>query len=251
MASEHDRRLAEYARQVDDLQGQLKGLEEEVIVLRKRLQDAPKRVRTLEGRILETKGQLQQAVAQNERLSATLRGAREHIAALREEVEKLTQPPSAYGTLLGRNDDGTVDVYSSGRKMRVELHPELRDAEITRGQLADVCVVTTDSAEGAYVGQALSLVGKRGRVVMTAIPHPTDTTVEMSLFDLTLYEKQLRGCLFGSSNPRTDIFRMLELYRAGRLKLDELITREYTLDQVNEGYEDLHNGRNLRGLIRF
>jgi S-(hydroxymethyl)glutathione dehydrogenase/alcohol dehydrogenase len=124
-------------------------------------------------------------------------------------------------------------------------------SEITRGEMADVCVVTTDSAEGAYVGQALSLVGKRGRVVMTAIPHPTETTVDMSLFDLTLYEKQVRGCLFGSSSPRTDIFRMLELYNAGRLKLDELITREYTLDEVNQGYEDLHNGVNLRGLIRF
>lgn len=124
-------------------------------------------------------------------------------------------------------------------------------AELTHGAMADVCVVTTDSAEGAYVGQALSLVGKRGRVVMTAIPHPTDTTVDMSLFDLTLYEKQLKGCLFGSSNPRTDIFRMLELYQAGRLKLDELITTEYRLEDVNQGYEDLHNGRNLRGLIRF
>lgn len=123
--------------------------------------------------------------------------------------------------------------------------------DLTRGQMADVCVVTTDSAEGAYVAQALSLVGKRGRVVMTAIPHPTDTVVDMSLFDLTLYEKQVRGCLFGSSSPRTDIHRMLELYQSGRLKLDELITREYSLEDVNQGYEDMHNGVNLRGLIRF
>jgi proteasome-associated ATPase len=134
MASEHDRRLAEYARQVDDLQGQLKGLEEEVVVLRRRLQDAPKRVRTLEEKILETKGQLQQAVSQNERLSATLREAREHIAALREEVEKLTMPPSAYGTYLGANDDGTVDIFTAGRKMRVSVHPEVDVDGIERGQ---------------------------------------------------------------------------------------------------------------------
>jgi NDMA-dependent alcohol dehydrogenase len=124
-------------------------------------------------------------------------------------------------------------------------------ADLTRGEMANVCVVTTDSAEGAYVGQALSLVGKRGRVVMTAIPHPSETVVEMSLFDLTLYEKQVRGCLFGSCSPRTDIFRMLELYQAGRLKLDELVTREYALDDLNQGYEDMHNGRNLRGLVKF
>jgi proteasome-associated ATPase len=133
VASEHERRLAEYERQVGDLQDQLKTLEEEVVVLRRRLQDAPKRVRTLEERLLETKGQLAQAVSQNERLSATLREAREHIAALREEVEKLTMPPSAYGTFLGANEDGTVDVFSAGRKMRVAAHPELETKEMKRG----------------------------------------------------------------------------------------------------------------------
>lgn len=122
---------------------------------------------------------------------------------------------------------------------------------LTHGQKADVCVVSTDVAEGAYVGQALSLVGKRGRVVMTAMAHPTDRQVTMSLVDLTLFEKQVRGSLFGSSNPRWDIFRMLELYDAGQLKLDELITREYALSDINTGYDDLRSGANLRGLIRF
>src|SRR5690606_16941423 len=79
------------------------------------------------------KGQLAQAVSQNEKLTYTLREARDHIAALREEVEKLTQPPAAYGVLLGRNDDGTVDVFTGGRKVRVEIHPELGDEEIPRG----------------------------------------------------------------------------------------------------------------------
>ncbi len=134
MASEHERRLVEYERQVDELQSQLKGLEEEVVVLRRRLQDAPKRVRTLEERLLETKGQLAQAVSQNEKLSATLREAREHIAALREEVEKLTMPPSAYGTFLGANDDDTVDIFTAGRKMRVAFHPELDVTSLRRGQ---------------------------------------------------------------------------------------------------------------------
>jgi proteasome-associated ATPase len=134
MASEHERRLVEYERQVDELQSQLKALEEEVVLLRRRLQDAPKRVRTLEERLLETKGQLAQAVSQNEKLSATLREAREHIAALREEVEKLTMPPSAYGTFLGANDDDTVDVFTAGRKMRVAAHPELDLDDLRRGQ---------------------------------------------------------------------------------------------------------------------
>jgi proteasome-associated ATPase len=100
-------------------------LEDEVTALRRRLQDSPKRVRTLEERLLETKGQLSKAVSQNEKLTYTLREAREHISTLRDEADKLTQPPSGYGTVLGANDDGTVDVHSGGRKMRVAVQPEL------------------------------------------------------------------------------------------------------------------------------
>ena len=90
-------------------------------------------MRTLEERLLETKGDLARAVSQNEKLTYTLREAREHIAALRDEVDKLTQPPSAYGTFLQRNDDGTVDVLSAGRKMRVSVHPELSAEDLVRG----------------------------------------------------------------------------------------------------------------------
>jgi proteasome-associated ATPase len=115
------------------LREQVAVLEADVAALRQRLQEAPKRVRTLEERLLETKGQLAQAVSQNEKLTYTLREAREHIAALREEVDKLTQPPNAYATVLGLNDDGTVDVFSSGRKMRVAVHPDLDD-QLKRGQ---------------------------------------------------------------------------------------------------------------------
>ena len=104
-------------------EAQVAVLEEEIAALRRRLADAPKRVRTLEERLLETKGQLQQALSQNERLTYTLREAREHIASLREEVDKLTQPPSAYGTFLKLNEDGTADVFSGGRKMRVAAPP--------------------------------------------------------------------------------------------------------------------------------
>ena len=124
-------------------------------------------------------------------------------------------------------------------------------SDITRGKLADVCVLTTDVAEGAYTAEALSLVGKRGRVVITAIGHPEDTSMSGSLLELTLYEKQIRGALYGSSNAAHDIPRLVELYNSGQLKLDELITREYTLDEINEGYDDMRSGRNIRGLIRF
>jgi proteasome-associated ATPase len=112
---------------------QLRTLEDEIASLRRRLQDAPKRVRSLEERLLETKGQLSQIAGQNEKLTFTLREAREHIATLRAEVEKLTQPPGAYGTFLGINDDGTADVFSGGRKVRVSVHPDISVSELTRG----------------------------------------------------------------------------------------------------------------------
>jgi proteasome-associated ATPase len=107
------------------LEAQVSVMAEEVAHLRSRLADTPNRVRTLEERLLETKGQLAQATAQNEKLSYTLREAREHIASLRDEVDKLTQPPNAYGVVVGKNDDGTVDVLTSGRKMKVQLHPDI------------------------------------------------------------------------------------------------------------------------------
>lgn len=120
-------------RELAQLRDQAAVLEEELETLRQKVQDAPKRVRTLEEKLLETKGQLQQAITQNEKLTYTLREAREHIAALRDEVDKLTQPPSAYGSFLNANDDGTVDVLSGGRKMRVALHPQLEGVELRRG----------------------------------------------------------------------------------------------------------------------
>ncbi|CAN5626336.1 proteasome ATPase [soil metagenome] len=107
------------------IEEQLAALAAEVDHLRTRLADAPRRMRTLEERLLETKGQLSQAVSRNEKLSFTLREAREHIANLREEVDKLTQPPSAYGVVVGTNDDETVDVLTSGRKMKVSAHPDI------------------------------------------------------------------------------------------------------------------------------
>lgn len=107
-------------------------LQDELEILRRRLQDAPKRVRTLEERLLEVKGQLARAMAQNDRLASTLREARDRIASLREEVEKLSSPPSGYGLVLDTNDDGTIDVFTGGRKMRVERHPDL-DQELHKG----------------------------------------------------------------------------------------------------------------------
>ncbi len=122
---------------------------------------------------------------------------------------------------------------------------------LTRGNMADAFIITTDVAEGDYIGPALDMVSKRGKVVVTAVGHPTDMQMSGNLFMLTMMEKQIRGSLYGSSNAQHDIPRLLELYNKGQLKLDELITREYALEDVNQGYEDMRNGVNVRGLIRY
>lgn len=88
---------------------------------------------SLESRLLESKGQLARAVAQNEKLAYTLRESREHIAQLREEVEKLTQPPHAYGVVVGKNDDSSIDIFIQGRKMKVQLHPDIDFDLLERG----------------------------------------------------------------------------------------------------------------------
>lgn len=124
-------------------------------------------------------------------------------------------------------------------------------SSLTRGQLADACIIATDVAEGSYIAPALALVGKGGRVVVTAIGHPEDEMLSGSLLELTLYEKQIRGSLYGSSNAQHDVPRLLELYNNGLLKIDELITREYRLEDINQGYDDMREGRNIRGLIRY
>ncbi|MEZ5176079.1 MAG: proteasome ATPase [Acidimicrobiia bacterium] len=117
-----------------EFQQQVRALEAEINVLRGRLQDAPRRVRLLEDRLVDVRNQLTQAQGQNEKLSLVLRETREQLALLRDEVEKLTAPPNPFGTVLQVNADGTVDVTSSGRKLRVAVEPTVEVKELEKGQ---------------------------------------------------------------------------------------------------------------------
>lgn len=123
--------------------------------------------------------------------------------------------------------------------------------ELTKGTMADVAVNTMGVGTGDQIGLSLAMVGKRGRVVVTNLHAATETQVMMSALDLVLFEKQVRGSLFGAANPRFDIPHFLGLYRSGKLKLDELVTYRYRLEDINEGYDDMRNGRSLRGVIAF
>jgi S-(hydroxymethyl)glutathione dehydrogenase/alcohol dehydrogenase len=123
--------------------------------------------------------------------------------------------------------------------------------ELTRGVGADKAIVTVGVVDSAVVTNAFNAIRKGGTVVVTGLADPTKNTIELPGAILTLFEKRIQGSLFGSGDPFHDIPRMVELYQSGDLKLDELITTTYTLDQINEGYQDLLDGKNIRGVILY
>ncbi|HEY1919726.1 MAG TPA: NDMA-dependent alcohol dehydrogenase [Streptosporangiaceae bacterium] len=123
--------------------------------------------------------------------------------------------------------------------------------QLTNGVGADKAIVTVDVVTSQVVTSAFHAIRKGGTVVVTGLADPSKNTIEIPGAILTLFEKRIQGSLFGSGDPFYDIPRMVELYRAGDLKLDELITTTYTLDQVNQGYQDLLDGKNIRGVIKY
>ncbi|MCL4312890.1 MAG: NDMA-dependent alcohol dehydrogenase [Actinobacteria bacterium] len=123
--------------------------------------------------------------------------------------------------------------------------------ELTLGRMADSAILTVGIPSGDQVQSLLQLVKKNGRAVVTAVAPWQTTEVSLNLQEFVNYQKQLIGVMFGWSNPRYDIPRILRLYQHGKLFLDQLITHRYSLDQINDGYRDLLEGRNLRGLIDY
>ncbi len=121
-------------RNPEDWQAQVAALEEEVVSLRRRLLDAPGSSRMLEDRLSDMQRSLAAVTAQNERLAVTLREARDQIITLKEEVDRLAQPPSGFGTFLQGNEDGTIDIFTGGRKLRVSVSPSVEVEELRKGQ---------------------------------------------------------------------------------------------------------------------
>ena len=123
--------------------------------------------------------------------------------------------------------------------------------DLTTGRNCDVVILTPGRLTGEMVEEARSILGKGGTIVATGIAPFTQTQVDLNLAMLTLYNQEIRGTVFGSEAPRAQIPRLLRLYHEGRLMIDELVTREYTIDEVNQGYLDLESGANVRGVVRF
>lgn len=122
---------------------------------------------------------------------------------------------------------------------------------VTNGQGADSVIVTIGVVKGEHVGQAFAATRKAGTVVVTGLGDITEVGIPVSIGELTLFQKRIQGSVFGQSSPSSDILRQAQMYRDGKLKLDELVTTTYTLDQVAQGYEDMHAGKNIRGVVLF
>jgi len=123
--------------------------------------------------------------------------------------------------------------------------------ELTRGVMADAVIVSPAMIGEADVGEALALTRKGGTCVLTGLPAPALRSVALALQDFILMNKTLCGTVFGSCNPKSDIPMLATLYGSGRLLLDEMITRRYGLDDINDAYADLTSGQLIRGVIDF
>ncbi len=123
--------------------------------------------------------------------------------------------------------------------------------DLTWGDMCDKVIITVGVMKGELIEPALSLTGKGGTCVMTSVASMLDNDASLNSFMFAMMNKELKGTLFGSGNPRFEIPNLLSMYREGELKLDELVTRTYALDQINEGYQDMRDGKNIRGVIEF
>jgi proteasome-associated ATPase len=168
-----------HEKQVHELQTQVKFLEDEVALLRRRLTNAPRQVKILEEKLLETKSDLSRALTQNEKVTSALKSERDKIEALREEVEKLSQPPATFGVYLATNEDGSVDIFTAGRKMRVNVTPELELAGLTRGAevILNEALNVVEILHPDVAGEVMKVKDKLGEDRVIVIGHGDEELV--------------------------------------------------------------------------
>lgn len=139
-------------------------------------------------------------------------------------------------------DFGATDVFASIDDARETI------AHLTNGQGVDVSIVTVGRVDGDLLGQAFEVTGKAGTCVLAAVGSH-DRGIDISPQDFTNFAKRVQGVMYGLCNPVVDIPKLLQMYKNGHLKLDELVTTRYDISQINEAYADMHSGKNIRGVV--
>jgi len=123
--------------------------------------------------------------------------------------------------------------------------------ELTMGRNADVVILTPGVLKGDLIAAACGVGSKDARIVVTAIAPFHQMDVQLNLFNLAMFNQSLLGTVFGSVSPRVQVPNLLNLFDSGQLLIDEIITQEYTLDQVQQGYDDQAAGTIIRGVVAF
>jgi len=223
--------MTDHEAELRELRTQISLLEEEAALLRRRLEDSPPRVRTLEERLLETKGQLQAVAAQNAKLADTLREAREQIVALKQQVEKLAAPPSGYGVFIKKLDDDTAQVFAQGRKLRVTVSPEVDIDSLVQGQevVLNEALNVVEASTFEVVGEVMTLKERLDDDRLLVIGHTDDEQV-------VRIGQPLRSCpLRVGDSLLVDARSGYALERLPRPEVEELV-----LEEVPDiSYEDI------------
>jgi len=124
-------------------------------------------------------------------------------------------------------------------------------AELSDGVMAEKTIIAVGEIKGGHIEEALTLTAKTGTCVVTGMGAMSDVDVKLNLFLFTMLQKTLKGNIFGGGNTRVETPRLVGLYRSGLLKIDEMVTTTYRLEDINEGYQDMLDGKNIRGVIRY
>jgi len=221
-----------HEKQMHELQTQVRFLEDEIALLRRRLTNAPRQVKILEEKVLETKSDLARALTQNEKLAGALTSEREKIEALREEVEKLSQPPASFGVFLGANGDGSVDVFTSGRKMRVNVNPELDASTLRKGVevILNEAMNVVEVLEPDRSGEVMKVKDRLGEDRVVVIGRG-DEEIVATLSSALRGEETIRAGDPLLIDPRSNV----ALEKLPKEEIEELVLEEIP----NVSYEDI------------
>jgi proteasome-associated ATPase len=220
-----------YEKQIHELQTQVRFLEDEVALLRRRLTNAPRQVKILEEKLLESRNDLTRALAQNEKLATALKAERDRIEGLREEVEKLSQPPASFGVYLATNDDGSVDVFTAGRKMRVNVAPELETERFRRGAevILNEALNVVEVLQPDRAGEVMTVKDRLGEDRVVVIGRGDEEIV--ANLAAALREEQIRAGDPLLIDPRS----MVAIERLPKEEVEELVLEEIP----DVSYEDI------------
>lgn len=136
------------------------------------------------------------------------------------------------------------------------VYPSMADAiapviDVTHGLMADKVIIAVGEMKGEYIEEAMILTAKTGTCVVTGMGSMMDADVKLNLFLFTMLQKTLKGNIFGGGSSHVETPRLAALYKSGLLNIDDMITRTYKLEDINTGYQDMLDGNNIRGVIRF